>query len=70
MFLKMSVLSHLHAYNCRYPQLAIMVNYYQICKHFATYARSHFPRESLVKATGRIHVFLLNDLTSYLTGVR
>ena len=68
--MKMSVLNQLHGYNCRYPQLVIMVNYHEILKHFATYARSHFPRESLVKAIGRVYVFLLNDLTSYLTGVR
>ena len=54
----------------RYALLVIMVNYYGMFKHFVIYARSHFPRESLVKAISRIQVFLLNDLISYLTEVR
>ena len=46
----MSVVNKLHGYICRYPQLVIMVNYYEMFKLFVIYARSHFPRESLVKA--------------------
>ena len=54
-FLKTSVLNQLQGYNCRNPQLVIMVNYLEIFKHFATYARSHFPRQSLVKAINRLY---------------